>query len=199
MALLVMSMLGWGCSPAEPHVSIELRTLANSVETAVRALDQPSEAEAAEAFSWADEQFREFNLLLEDGGVVVSKQEGAIISDVGRARRLLKDQAKRRSSLPKSAERTMKQLRDLADALSSGALTDAAGNPIDSAYVARETATELKIGRDLVKALEETQNLAQRGIALRREVAARSDSLQTICRGRLARAILDGTDNTPVE
>jgi hypothetical protein len=152
-----------------------------------------------EAFSWADEQFREFNLLLEDGGIVVSKQEGAIISDVGRARRLLKDQTKRRSSLPKSAERTVKQLRSLAHALSSGARVDAAGNPIDSAYVARETATELKIARDLVRALQETQNLAQRGIALQREVEARSDSLQTICRGRLARAILEGTDNTPVE
>lgn len=192
-------MLGWGCSPAEPHVSKELRALADSVETAARALDEPSETEAAEAFSWADAQFREFNLLLEDGGVVVSKEEGAIVSDVGRARRLLKDQAKRRSSLPKRAERTMKQLRGLADALTSGARVDAAGNAIDSAYVARETAIELKIGRDLVKALEETQSLAQRGIALRREVEARSDSLQTICRGRLARAILEGTDNTPVE
>ena len=194
-----MSILGWGCSPVEPHISQELRLLADSVEIAAQALNRPTEAEAVEAFSWADEQFREFNLLLEDGGVVVSKQEGAIISDVGRARRLLKDQTKRRSSLPKSAERTVKQLRSLAHALLSGARVDAAGNPIDSAYVARETATELKIARDLVQALKETQNLAQRGIALRREVEARSDSLQTICRGRLARAILEGTDNTPVE
>jgi len=194
-----MSILGWGCSPVEPHISQELRLLADSVEIAAQPLNRPTEAEAVEAFSWADEQFREFNLLLEDGGVVVSKQEGAIISDVGRARRLLKDQTKRRSSLPKSAERTVKQLRSLAHALSSGARVDAAGNPIDSAYVARETATELKIARDLVQALKETQNLAQRGIALRREVEARSDSLQTICRGRLARAILEGTDNTPVE
>lgn len=194
-----MSILGWGCSPVEPPISQELRLLADSVEIAAQALNRPTEAEAVEAFSWADEQFREFNLLLDDGGVVVSKQEGAIISDVGRARRLLKDQTKRRSSLPKSAERTVKQLRSLAHALSSGARVDAAGNPIDSAYVARETATELKIARDLVRALQETQNLAQRGIALRREVEARSDSLQTICRGRLARAILEGTDNNPVE
>lgn len=194
-----MSILGWGCSPVEPPISQELRLLADSVEIAAQALNRPTDAEAVEAFSWADEQFREFNLLLEDGGVVVSKQEGAIISDVGRARRLLKDQTKRRSSLPKSAERTVKQLRSLAHALSSGARVDAAGNPIDSAYVARETATELKIARDLVQALKETQNLAQRGIALRREVEARSDSLETICRGRLARAILEGTDNTPVE
>jgi hypothetical protein len=194
-----MSILGWGCSPVEPHISQELRLLADSVEIAAQALNRPTEAEAVEAFSWADEQFREFNLLLEDGGVVVSKQEGAIISDVGRARRLLKDQTKRRSSLPKSVERTVKQLHNLAHALSSGARVDAAGNPIDSAYVARETATELRIARDLVRALQETQNLAQRGIALRREVEARSDSLQTICRGRLARAILEGTDNNPVE
>ena len=162
-------------------------------------LTAPTETEAREAFQWADAQYREFNLLLEDGGVAVTKEEGAIISDVSRARRLLKDQAKRRSSLPKSTERTLKQLRGLANTLSSGAQVDASGNPIDSAYIARETATETNIARNLINALKETQDLARRAIALRSAVEARSDSLQTICRGRLARAILEGTDNTPVE
>jgi hypothetical protein len=52
--------------------------------------------------------------------------------------------------------------------------------------------TELAIGRDVVQALQETQQLAERGIAIWQSTAARSDSLQTICRARLAKAIIDG-------
>ena len=51
---------------------------------------------------------------------------------------------------------------------------------------------ELAIGRDVVRALEETQQLAERGIAIWQATAARADSLQTVCRGRLAKAIIEG-------
>ena len=51
---------------------------------------------------------------------------------------------------------------------------------------------ELSIGRDVVRALEETQQLAERGIALWQKTAARADSLQTVCRSRLAKAIIEG-------
>jgi hypothetical protein len=51
---------------------------------------------------------------------------------------------------------------------------------------------ELAIGRDVVRALEETQQLAERGIALWQKTAARADSLQTVCRSRLANAIIEG-------
>ena len=86
----------------------------------------------------------------------------------------------------------MGQLRGLAQAITSGAARDAAGTPIDSAYIAREMKAELAIGRDVVRALEETQQLAERGITLWQKTAARADSLQTVCRSRLAKAIIEG-------
>ena len=86
----------------------------------------------------------------------------------------------------------MGQLRGLAQAITSGAAKDAAGNSIDSAYIAREMKAELAIGRDVVRALEETQQLAERAIALWQKTAARVDSLQTVCRSRLANAIIEG-------
>jgi len=62
---------------------------------------------------------------------------------------------------------------------------------LDSAYIVREVQTELGIGRDVIQALSETQNLAVRGIALWEKTSARSDSLQTVCRARLAEALID--------
>jgi hypothetical protein len=171
---------------------VTLTALADSIQTHQRLLEAPSDALTAEAATWAENNLREFELLLDDGNVVVSKEEGRIISDVSRARRLLKDQGSRRTSLPKSAARAMGQLRGLAQAITSGAAKDAAGTPIDSAYIAREMKAELAIGRDVVRALEETQQLAERGIALWQKTAARADSLQTVCRGRLAKAIIEG-------
>ena len=178
-------------SDRDPRV-VELEALADSIGAQQALLNEPASERVAEAAAWAENNLREFELLLEGGLVTVSKTEGEIISDVSRARRLLKDQAQRRNALPKSAARAMKQLRGLAQAISSGAAQDATGADIDSAYIAREIQTELRIGRDIVQALAETQDLAFRGIALWERTASRSDSLQTVCRSRLAEAIIDG-------
>lgn len=188
---LVITLLIGCTSQGDPRAE-ELNALADSIQANLRLLDQPSTEQAVEAAEWATRNLREFELLLEGGLVSVSKEEGQIISDVSRARRLLKDQGQRRNSLPKSATRAIGQLHGLAEAIQSGAAEDATGSAIDSAYISREMQTELAIGRDVVQALQETQQLAERGIAIWQSTAARSDSLQTICRARLAKAIIDG-------
>lgn len=187
IGLLLLS----SCTSHRDQRVAELTMLADSIQAHQRLLEKPSDASTAEAATWAESNLREFELLLDDGNVVVSKEEGRIISDVSRARRLLKDQMSRRTSLPKSAARAMGQLRGLAQVITSGASTDAAGSPIDSAYIAREMKTELAIGRDVVSALEETQELAERGIAIWHKTADSADSLQTVCRSRLAKAIIE--------
>ena len=188
---LVITLLIGCTSQGDPRAE-ELNALADSIHANLRLLDQPRAEQAVEAAEWATRNLREFELLLEGGLVTVSKEEGEIISDVSRARRLLKDQGQRRNSLPKSATRAIGQLHGLAEAIQSGAAEDATGSAIDSAYISREMQTELAIGRDVVQALQETQQLAERGIAIWQSTAARSDSLQTICRARLAKAIIDG-------
>ena len=76
----------------DPRVKA-LTALADSIQTYQRLLEEPSDARTAEAATRAENNLREFELLLDDGNVVVSKEEGRIISDVSRARRLLKDRA----------------------------------------------------------------------------------------------------------
>lgn len=188
---VIITLLAGCANQGDPRAG-ELNALADSIQAHLRLLDQPSAEQSAEAAEWATRNLREFELLLEGGLVTVSKEEGQIISDVSRARRLLKDQGKRRNSLPKSAARAMSQLRGLAEAIRSGATADATGTAIDSTYITREVQAELAIGRDVVQALVETQQLAERGIAIWQKTSERSDSLQTVCRARLAKAIIDG-------
>ena len=197
MKLLLASSFGVllllsSCAPQSDSRVSTLTALADSIQSKQRLLEEPSSAETAEAASWAEANLREFELLLSDGNVIVSKEEGRIISDVGRARRLLKDQGSRRTSLPKSAARATAQLRALSQVIASGAAQDAEGTRIDSAYIASEMETELTIGRDVVRAFQETQELAERGIAIWQKTAERCDSLQLVCRSRLAKAIIEG-------
>jgi len=202
IALASWTLAAWtltGCISRDSQPAFQLRELSDSIRTELACLQTPSDAASATAFAWTDDQLREFRLLLDEERVEISKQEGQIISDVSRARRLLKDQAQRRSSLPKAAERAMSQLTNLANALSAGATHDANGDAMDSAYIAKEMKTEIQIARDLVRALQETQDLAIRGIRLRESIASSSDSLQTVLRSRLAKAILGSEPNVDRE
>lgn len=130
----------------------QLLALADSIELEVNILDLVSAEEAISASQWAQENLREFELLLEDDEMSISREEGEIISDVSRARRLLKDQSKRRESIANSQKRTLLQLRGLAEAIGNGATHDSQGTPIDSAYIARNLSRELQMGRTLKKA-----------------------------------------------
>lgn len=168
-----------------------LLALADSIELETSALESVSAEKAISASQWAQENLREFELLLEDEEMSVSREEGEIISDVSRARRLLKDQSKRRESIANSQKRTLLQLRRLAAAISNGATHDSQGTPIDSAYIALNLSVELQMGRTLKKSITETQTYASRGIAIAERTKDKSDSLQTVLRGRLARLILE--------
>ena len=169
----------------------QLVGLADSIEIDAQALVSIPAEDAANAFQWAQKNLREFELLLEDEDMTVTREEGAVISEVSRARRLLKDQSKRRKSLANSQKRTLLQLRGLAQALAHEATHDSQGTPIDSAYIAQNLSRELEMGRLLKNSINETRSYASRGIAIVEKIKPKSDSLQTSLRGRLARLILE--------
>jgi hypothetical protein len=169
----------------------QLLALADSIELEANILDLVPAEEAISASQWAQENLREFELLLEDEEMSISREEGEIISDVSRARRLLKDQSKRRESIANSQKRTLLQLRGLAEAIGNGATHDSQGTPIDSAYIALNLSRELEMGRTLKKSITETQTYASQGIAIAERTKGRSDSLQTVLRGQLAQLILE--------
>ena len=172
----------------------QLNMLIDSVAGATQLLQSPPPQEVMDAFEWADQSLREFELLLADSLVAISREEGAIISEVSRARRLMKDQAKRRQALGKSAERAQFQMTALARAMETNATIDALGSPMDSAYYETQFLRETEISRQLIVQLEETQDLAIRGCRTQQQVRPASDSLQTVLRARLARAILEEKD-----
>jgi hypothetical protein len=169
----------------------QLLALADSIELEANILDLVPAEEAISASQWAQENLREFELLLKDEEMSISREEGEIISDVSRARRLLKDQSKRRESIANSQKRTLLQLRGLAEAIGNGATHDSQGTPIDSAYIALNLSRELQMGRTLKKSITETQTYASQGIAIAERSKRRSDSLQTVLRGQLAQLILE--------
>jgi hypothetical protein len=169
----------------------QLLQLADSIEFEASALANVPAAEASGAFLWAQENLREFELLLEDEEITVTREEGEIISQVSRARRLLKDNSKRRQSILNSQQRTLLQLRGLAQALGNEATHDSEGTTMDSEYIAVNVSRELQMGRTLKATIEETKSYASRGIKTVEEIQPQSDSLQTQLRGKLARLILE--------
>ena len=182
-----------GCQQANPHQQNidQLTQLDDSIALKVRDLEAIPADSVSQAARWAETNLRELELLLSGGRVEIDKSEGYVISEVSRTHRLLKDHASRRTSLLQGAERAHLQLSQLADALSQRATQDAAGTAIDSGYISENVILEVRVSRELIQALDETIGLAQRGMHLASQTKASNDSLQTILRARLARAVLE--------
>ena len=191
MGVLAISFTG--CQQANLHQQTidKLTQLDDSIAFKVLDLEAIPVDSVSQAARWAETNLRELELLLSGGRVEIDKSEGYVISEVSRTRRLLKDHASRRSSLLQGAERAHLQLNQLADALAQRATQDAAGTAIDSGYISENVTLEVRVSRELIQALDETIGLAQRGMHLASQTKASNDSLQTILRARLARAVLE--------
>jgi hypothetical protein len=188
-----------GCQSTHPRQATldQLHELHESVSVAYEQLQAlPADSVLASA-RWASVNLHELELLLSDGHIEITKTEGAIVSEVSRARRLLKDHESRRNRLTQNTERTQLQLKLLTEAIAQNATVDGSGTPIDSSYIEEQIAIETRIARELIEALEETVDLAQRGVLVAQGARADNDSLQNVLRARLAHYILEG-DNMSI-
>lgn len=140
---------------------------------------------------WATTQLRDFELLAADSGVVLTRDEGAIVADVSRVRRLLKDNPDRVVRLRASQEQAAGQIHLLIEALQTGATTDGAGTTIDSAYVRRQVTAELRTAEAVAASWQETTDYGRRGLKLAAATRLRSDSLGEALRQRLAKWVLE--------
>lgn len=172
----------------------ELEGVLDSVRTAREAIAGLPADSIAQAKSWAEQNLWDFELLVADSSARLTREEGAVISEVARARRLLKDGPERLRTLAESGERTEHQLVALIEALRSGAATDGAGTPIDSAYIAANTARELSFARAYLTSVAETEDLARRGLDLTAAATAPADSLKTVLRARYAQALIAASE-----
>lgn len=185
-----------GCGPKDARdTSVdELEGALDSVRVARAALMELPADSIAQAKSWSEQHLWDFELLVSDSTAQLTREEGAIISEVARARRLLKDGPERLRTLAESGERTESQLVALIATLESGATTDGAGTPIDSAYIATNTARELSFARAYLVSVAETQDLARRGLDIAAAAAAPVDSLKTVLRARYAAALIASSE-----
>ncbi len=202
-ALWAMLLGLWtGCANG-PHQA-ELTTLADlkdSLATAKSMLGQLDVDTLASTRAWASEELRAFEVMLSDSGMVLSKEEGLVIAEVSRARRLLKDFPDRIVRTDASIDRALNQISSFAHLLESKAPTDGAGHAVDSAYISDNLAQEVRIARALLASVEETTQYAERGSLTAAAVRTDADRLKTQLRARLAQLVIarseDGANPTP--
>ena len=199
--LFILSLIGFGCQTPHPHQAAldTLHDLEGSVTAAFHQVQNlPADSVIASA-RWAHQNLQEFELLLSDSRVQITKAEGSIISEVSRARRLLKDHESRRDRLTENTERTQLQLQLLREAIETNAQFDGKGTPIDSVYIEKQLQIENRVANELVTALLETVDLANRGVTIVAGARFPNDSLQQILRARLAQIILEDSNESPQE
>ena len=184
-----------GCSegPYSAEMS-ELKTLQDSLRTCRGQLSAIPIDSIVAAKTWADGELNTFEVMLSDSGMSLSKDEGLIIAEISRAKRLLKDFPDRIQRIDQSIDRAMNQMHDLAELLTQQAPQDAAGNYVDSAYIRQNVSRELRIARDIVRSVSETEKYALRGDATVEAVQGQADSLKTVLRARLAHLVLGRSD-----
>ena len=135
---------------------------------------------------WASAQLQDFELLAADSSMVLTRSEGAIINEVGKVRRLLKDNPKRISQLRTSQEQVAGQIQLLIEALQSRATVDGAGTPIDSTYIRVQVNAERTSAERIASSWEESASYATKALSLAARTKPAADSLGTELRKRLA-------------
>lgn len=142
---------------------------------------------------WASAQLQDFELLAADSSIVLTRSEGAIINEVGKVRRLLKDNPKRISQLRTSQEQVAGQIQLLIEALQSRATVDGAGTPIDSTYIRVQVNAERTSAERIASSWEESASYATKALSLAARTKPAADSLGTELRKRLAVWVLENS------
>lgn len=142
---------------------------------------------------WASAQLQDFELLASDSSMVLTRSEGAIINEVGKVRRLLKDNPKRISQLRTSQEQVAGQIQLLIEALQSRATVDGAGTPIDSTYIRVQVNAERTSAERIASSWDESTSYATKALSLAARTKPAADSLGTELRKRLAVWVLENS------
>jgi len=142
---------------------------------------------------WASAQLQDFELLAADSSMVLTRSEGAIINEVGKVRRLLKDNPKRISQLRTSQEQVAGQIQLLIEALQSRATVDGAGTPIDSTYIRVQVNAERTSAERIASSWDESASYATKALYLADRTKPSADSLGTELRKRLAVWVLENS------
>ena len=158
--ILCLGLVGCGPKPGVEHLEALQNTLAalDSTETIYR--KAPHDA-AAPAFDKADSALRAIEAKMV--GLIVNVEQGKPFSALDERRRMLRRQPGRYRRIEQELARTRRQIGLLIEAIVDGATVDAEGTPIDTAYLNRSAADELRIANNLLEEMGISLKFLERG------------------------------------
>lgn len=187
---LAVLLASCGPNPNGSHLN-ELRTAAHDLQAAEAAYLALPVDSILTLRLWAMEQLQDFELLASDSGVVLTRAEGAIVAEVGRVRRLIKDNPSRVEKLQSAQKQAISQIEQLIQAVESGATVDGEGTVMDSTYFNRQVRVEVLAAQGIRDSWTETASYAEQALSMASATKHRADSLGVALRMRLAAWVLD--------
>lgn len=171
--MLTAILSGCGPKPGVEHLPALKAAIAaiDSAESVYRSA--PLET-AAPAFARADSALTAVEGMLV--GLVVNLEQGKPFSVLDERRRILRRQPGRHRRIEQEIDRTRRQIGHLVEAIVDGANVDAEGTPIDTAYLNRSAADELRIASHLVEEMGIALDFLERGTRDLDGVIDRADS-----------------------
>lgn len=156
-ALLVS---GCGPKPGAEHLANLQQTLV-ALDSAETVFHQAPLEDAAPAFAKADSALMAIESMMV--GLVVNLEQGKPFDVLDQRRRMLRRQPGRHRRIEQELSRTRRQIGLLIEAIVDVATVDAEGTPIDTAYLNRSAADELRIASHLLEEIDIALKFLERG------------------------------------
>ena len=160
LCLLGTGITSCGPKPGAEHLDALQRTLVqlDSAETIYR--QAPLES-AAPAFAKADSALVAIEAQMV--GLIVNLEQGKPFTALDERHRMLRRQPGRQRRIEQELDRTRRQIGHLIEAIVDGASVDAEGTLIDTAYLSKSAADELRIARHLIEEIGIALQFLERG------------------------------------
>lgn len=124
-----------------------------------------------------------------DSSVTFIREDAAVINELSKASRWLKDSPARIVGMSSEVERCVNQIEGLIVVIESGATIDAKGDTIDAEYLSENVAREIEAVENLVEYFNESDKYMRLGLESDRDSWDAIDSLLTAKRALWARGI----------
>lgn len=139
----------------------QLDALIKRVDSAALAYEALNHQEVLDALNTIKNDMAAMRISVKEA---IDSTDAALFASYNSAKRLIKDFPQRHDRITQEIERTKGQLSSFRDALSSNATNDRDGNPIDTAYVNANMASETRVANSLVEEIGYTIDFAERAL-----------------------------------
>lgn len=172
-ATVALFITGCGPKPGAEHLA-ELQQTLVALDSAEAVFRQAPLEDAAPAFAKADSALMAIESMMV--GLVVNLEQGKPFDILDQRRRMLRRQPGRHRRIEQELSRTRRQIGLLIEAIVDGATVDAEGTPIDTAYLNRSAADELRIASHLLEEIGIALKFLERGTFNLDGVISKADS-----------------------